>query len=98
MNNESRKVVLTGGPGFISTHLAEELLRRGAQLTIVDNLDDFYSQTWKRANLEDIRRTGDFDFVDRNICDVEGMRESIAAARPDALIHLAARAGVRPSI
>jgi len=98
MSEHIRKVLLTGGAGFIGSHLAEELLRRGAQLTIVDNLDDFYSQTWKRANLEDIRGAGDFDFVGRDICDIEGMREAIGAARPDALIHLAARAGVRPSI
>jgi UDP-glucuronate 4-epimerase len=98
MSERAMRVVLTGGAGFIGSHLAEKLLRRGAKLTIVDNLDDFYSQTWKRANLEDIRGAGDFDFVGRDICDIEGMREAIGAARPDALIHLAARAGVRPSI
>jgi UDP-glucuronate 4-epimerase len=98
MSKDIRKVLLTGGAGFIGSHLAEELLRGGARLTIVDNLDDFYSQTWKRANLEDIQRVGDFDFVGRDICDIEGMRETIGAARPDVLIHLAARAGVRPSI
>ena len=98
MNCNAKRVVLTGGAGFIGSHLAEELLRRGVQLTVVDNLDDFYSQAWKRANLEDIRRAGDFDFVCRDICDIEGMTEAIGTARPDALIHLAARAGVRPSI
>jgi UDP-glucuronate 4-epimerase len=98
MNYYTKRVVLTGGAGFIGSHLAEALLRRGARLTIVDNLDDFYSQAWKRANLEDIRRVGNFDFVGQDICDIEGMKEAIAAARPDALIHLAARAGVRPSI
>jgi UDP-glucuronate 4-epimerase len=98
MSEHIRRVLLTGGAGFIGSHLAEELLRRGVQLTIVDNLDDFYSQTWKRANLEDIRKAGNFDFVGQDICDIEGIREAIAVARPDALIHLAARAGVRPSI
>jgi UDP-glucuronate 4-epimerase len=98
MSEHTGKVLLTGGAGFIGSHLAEELLRRGAQLTIVDNLDNFYSQKWKRTNLEDIRRTGNFDFVEQDICDTAGMREAVAAARPDALIHLAARAGVRPSI
>ena len=97
-SKRAMRVVLTGGAGFIGSHLAEALLRRGTRLTIVDNLDDFYSQAWKRANLEDIRRTGNFDFVSQDICDIEGMKEAIAAARPDALIHLAARAGVRPSI
>jgi UDP-glucuronate 4-epimerase len=98
MSEHNRKVLVTGGAGFIGSHVAEELLRRGAQLTIVDNLDDFYSQKWKRANLADIRRAGKFDFVNQDICNREEMREAIATARPNALIHLAARAGVRPSI
>lgn len=98
MSKHIRKVLLTGGAGFIGSHLAEELLRRGTQLTIVDNLDDFYSQTWKRANLEDIRKAGNFEFIQQDICDTEGMRMAIATETPDALIHLAARAGVRPSI
>jgi nucleoside-diphosphate-sugar epimerase len=92
MNEDTKRVVLTGGAGFISSHLVEELLRRGAQLTIVDNLDDFYSRTWKRANLEDIGRAGNFDFLGQDICDIKTMREAIAATRPDALIHLAAHA------
>jgi UDP-glucuronate 4-epimerase len=97
-SEHTRKVLLTGGAGFIGSHVAEELLRHGAQLTIVDNLDDFYSQAWKRPNLEDIRRKGHFAFVGRDICDVDGMRDAITVARSDALIHLAARAGVRPSL
>jgi UDP-glucuronate 4-epimerase len=68
------------------------------ELTIVDNLDPFYSPAWKKANLEEIRRTGDYDFVDVDICTMQRMREVVARARPEAVIHLAARAGVRPSI
>jgi UDP-glucuronate 4-epimerase len=98
VSEHTKRILLTGGAGFIGSHLAEALLRRGAQLTIVDNLDGFYSQAWKRANLEDIRRAGNFDFVGQDICDIEGMREAITSARPNTLIHLAARAGVRPSI
>jgi UDP-glucuronate 4-epimerase len=93
-----RKVLLTGGAGFIGSHVAEALLRGGVQLTIVDALDDFYSPQWKRGNLEEVRRRGAFQFEQADICDVDRMREIFAAAQPDALIHLAARAGVRPSI
>jgi len=78
--------------------LALALLRCGAILSIVDNLDHFYAPAWKKANLEEIRRAGRFDFFERDICEMEMMRETLAAARPEVIIHLAARAGVCPSI
>lgn len=93
-----KRILLTGGAGFIGSHVAEALLQRGAELTIVDNLDEFYSPTWKKNNLEVIRQTGSFEFHDQDICDYEAMRKLVAKARPEAIIHLAARAGVRPSI
>jgi UDP-glucuronate 4-epimerase len=95
---DSRRVVLTGGAGFIGSHLAEALLRLGCQLTIVDKLDEFYSPAWKQANLDEIRRVGEFQFFPADICDVVQIREILSKARPDLIIHLAARAGVRPSI
>jgi UDP-glucuronate 4-epimerase len=98
MSERAKRVVLTGGAGFIGSHLAEELLRRGADLTIVDNFDDFYALAWKRANLEDVRRAGKFECIDVDIRNFERMRKAVAIARPDVMIHLAARAGVRPSI
>lgn len=93
-----QRILLTGGAGFIGSHTAEALLRRGAQLTIVDKLDEFYSPAWKRANLEDLRRVGTFEFAGPDICDYDALRAAYERARPDAVIHLAARAGVRPSI
>lgn len=98
MAERPKRIMLTGGAGFIGSHVAEALLRRGAALSVVDCLDHFYSVAWKQGNLEEIRRTGSFEFFDRDICEVEKMRETVAAARPDVVIHLAARAGVRPSI
>jgi UDP-glucuronate 4-epimerase len=93
-----KKVLLTGGAGFIGSHVAEALLQRGVTLTIVDCLDEFYSPDWKRANLDDIRRTGEFEFAEVDICDTARLQDVFRATRPDAIIHLAARAGVRPSI
>jgi UDP-glucuronate 4-epimerase len=93
-----KRILLTGGAGFIGSHLAEALLRNKFSLSIVDNLDDFYSPAWKKANLETIRRTGNFDFFAHDICDKNRMREVVAGVQPDTIIHLAARAGVRPSI
>ncbi len=98
MNSHPQRVVLTGGAGFIGSHLAEALLRRDVELTIVDNLDPFYSPAWKKTNLEEIRRVGEYEFAGVDICATEPMREVMAQAQPQAIIHLAARAGVRPSI
>ncbi len=90
--------MLTGGAGFIGSHVAEALLRRGVHLWILDNLDEFYSPAWKKANLEDVRRVGSYEFSQVDICDMVSLRETLERARPDVVIHLAARAGVRPSI
>lgn len=90
--------MLTGGAGFIGSHVAEALLQRGNQVTILDNLDNFYSPTWKQANLQDIRRTAEFTFENADICDEQATRRIFERDRPNAVIHLAARAGVRPSI
>jgi len=98
MNSRPQRVVLTGGAGFIGSHVSEALLRRGVQLWILDNLDEFYSPAWKKANLEDVRRVGSFEFSQVDICDIVRLRETLERARPDVVIHLAARAGVRPSI
>jgi UDP-glucuronate 4-epimerase len=97
MFTQRPRVLLTGGAGFIGSHLAEALLVRGARLTIVDCLDEFYSPAWKKANLEEIRQAGDYEFAEANICDAGRMREIMADAPPEVVIHLAARAGVRPS-
>ena len=92
------RVLLTGGAGFIGSHLAEGLLRRGYQLSIIDNLDNFYDSTRKKHNLEKVREVGEFEFFPLDICDFGPLREAVRNARPDIVVHLAARAGVRPSI
>lgn len=98
MSKRSQRILLTGGAGFIGSHVAEALLRRGVQLWILDSLDEFYSPTWKKTNLENIRRVGSYEFFQVDICDTGPLREILERARPDVVIHLAARAGVRPSI
>ncbi len=98
MTGNPKRILLTGGAGFIGSHVAEALLRKHVSLAVVDNLDEFYSPAWKKANLESIGKIGPFDFFEQDICEMDGMREIVARVRPDAIIHLAARAGVRPSI
>ncbi len=94
----SPRILLTGGAGFIGSHVAEALLRHGAQLAILDNLDDFYSPAWKQANLREVGLCGDFEFFSTDLCDPAALRHAIEGFRPDVVIHLAARAGVRPSL
>lgn len=93
-----KRILLTGGAGFIGSHLAEALIRRGYQLSVVDNLDTFYDPGRKRENLQEIRNVGDFDFFEADICDSAALRKIAEQVRPELIIHLAARAGVRPSI
>jgi UDP-glucuronate 4-epimerase len=92
------RVLVTGGAGFIGSHLCEQLLRTGRRVVVVDNLDDFYDPQLKRANLEAVRAAGDFEFFPVDIRDSSRLEEVFEKARPEAVVHLAARAGVRASV
>jgi UDP-glucuronate 4-epimerase len=85
------KILLTGGAGFIGSHLLERLLARGDEVAVVDDFNDFYDPAVKRRNLP----AGGFRLYER---DVRDAADVVARERPDALVHLAARAGVRPSL
>jgi UDP-glucuronate 4-epimerase len=93
-----QRILLTGGAGFIGSHVAEALICRGAQLSIVDNLDDFYAPTRKRLNLEEISKVGTYEFFETDVRDEAALRKVAEKVQPQIVIHLAARAGVRPSI
>lgn len=86
------KILLTGGAGFIGSHLLERLLERGDDVAIVDDFNDFYDPAIKRRNLAS---RGSFRLYER---DIREAADVVAAERPDAVVHLAARAGVRPSL
>ncbi len=98
MGPTQKRILLTGGAGFIGSHLAEELIRRGAKLSIVDNLDNFYAPSRKRINLQEIQEAGPYEFFEVDLRDMDGLREVAERVQPEIVIHLAARAGVRPSI
>ncbi len=92
------RVLITGGAGFIGSHVAQQLIHQGHEIAIVDDLNDFYSPDLKIANLREVRQAGWFRFYEEDIRDESAMRDVFSAVRPEAVIHLAARAGVRPSL
>ena len=91
-------VLVTGGAGFIGSHVSERLLAEGHTVAIIDELNDFYSPASKRENLAAIARGGKIRFFENDICDEAAVERIFDEVQPDAVIHLAARAGVRPSL
>ena len=92
------RILLTGGAGFIGSHLAERLLQRGDEVAIVDNLNSFYDPAIKKANLRAIRAVHSFTLYENDILDWRAMQSVFHDVRPEQVIHLAAYAGVRPSM
>ncbi len=89
-------ILLTGGAGFIGSHVVESLLGRGDSLTVVDDFNDFYDPSLKRRNAAAFASR--VRLVEADICDLAKLHPLFAEGRFDAVVHLAARAGVRPSI
>ncbi len=92
------KVLLTGGAGFIGSHVAERLLARGDQLAIIDNLNSFYNPALKKANLDAVRSKRNFEFYENDIRDQQALARVFREVKPEKIVHLAAYAGVRPSL
>ena len=92
------RIVVTGGAGFVGSHLAERLVRERHQVLIVDDLNNFYSPALKQENLAAVRAAGPMLFHQCDICDEKRVSAIIKDFRPDTIMHLAARAGVRPSL
>jgi len=92
------RILLTGSAGFIGSHLAERLCARGDQVVGLDNFDAFYPRAVKERNLAGLRARPEFRFIEGDITSSDDLSRAFAEARPDAVVHLAALAGVRPSI
>jgi UDP-glucuronate 4-epimerase len=90
--------LVTGGAGFIGSHLCERLLTQGHTLVAVDNFNDYYDPRLKRRNLEPLLPSREFTLIEADILDFERLQQIFSQHSFDAVIHLAARAGVRPSI
>lgn len=92
------RVLVTGGAGFIGSHVSERLAARGDTVVIVDSFDPFYDPSIKRRNVEAIVAKGAARVVHADINDRDAVEEGLGGDAIDAIVHLAARAGVRPSL
>src|SRR5687767_10390913 len=97
-----QNILVTGAAGFIGSHAAEALVQRGYRVIGVDNFCDFYDRSWKEMNLKSINAGsgGDasLEVEEIDITSGDGIDQLVARAKPAAILHLAAMAGVRPSI
>jgi UDP-glucuronate 4-epimerase len=94
-------LVVTGGAGFIGSHLCQRLLDRGHTVILVDCFDTFYDPAIKRRNVQALSPAGRLRVVEADICDGGALEAGVREAGGEgaaAVVHLAARAGVRPSI
>jgi UDP-glucuronate 4-epimerase len=92
------KILITGGAGFIGSHLAERYLAKNHEVLVLDNFDTFYDPAIKRLNVEAALTHPRYRLVEGDIRDAECVESTIASFGPNLIVHLAARAGVRPSI
>jgi UDP-glucuronate 4-epimerase len=93
-------ILVTGGAGFIGSHLCERLLHDGARVVCLDNFDNFYDPNIKIKNVERIARkfSEQFELVTGDIRNPDHFKMIFQKNQVDSVVHLAARAGVRPSI
>jgi UDP-glucuronate 4-epimerase len=93
----SGSFIVTGAAGFIGSHLAASLLARNGRVVGVDNFDPFYDRHLKLDNLSRLDCPS-FELVEADICDADAMSRLFQRVKPDGVFHIAALAGVRPSI
>ena len=92
------KVLITGAAGFIGSNLADDLLEKGFSVMGIDNFDPFYSREIKESNISAALKHRSFKFQEGDIRDTGVLDRCFFEFKPDTIVHLAAKAGVRPSI
>lgn len=91
-------ILVTGGAGFIGSHLVDRLLAQNRRVVVVDNFNDFYAPAIKHANVRAHLAHPNYQLLQADLGDFAALRELFAKTHFDAIVHLAARAGVRPSL
>jgi UDP-glucuronate 4-epimerase len=94
----SAHILLTGGAGFIGSHLTRRLLGRGDRVTVLDDFNDFYDPSLKRRNVAEFLDHAGYRLEEGDIRDADLVEALFRGNDFTAVIHLAARAGVRPSL
>ena len=92
------QILVTGGAGFIGSNLCDHLLADGHSVVALDNFDNYYDPVIKESNIQSARKSPNYRIVRQNIEDRDQVKDVFKANQFDLVIHLAARAGVRPSI
>ena len=94
-----KSILITGGAGFIGSHLVDRLLSEGGwQITVVDDFNDFYDPALKRAAVDAHLSNPNFKLVEADIRNYDTLTQAFSGNSLDCIVHLAARAGVRPSL
>ncbi len=93
-----KKILITGGAGFIGSNLADRLLKMGNSIVVIDNFNDFYDPAIKRHNVSHNLTNPDYRLVEGDITDKALIDNIFKEEKFEMIVHLAARAGVRPSI
>ncbi len=91
-------VLITGGAGFIGSHLSDRLLKEGSRVICLDNFDTFYDPQIKRENINPFLSNKNYTLIEGDIRDLKLLADIFSGKKPDVIVHIAARAGVRPSI
>ncbi|MBI2472233.1 MAG: GDP-mannose 4,6-dehydratase [Planctomycetes bacterium] len=91
-------ILVTGGAGFIGSHLVERLLSLGEKVVVIDNFNDFYLPAYKRENISNAIQDSNLTLYEADICNTSTCHEIFEKHPIEKVIHLAAYAGVRPSI
>lgn len=92
------EILVTGGAGFIGSHLTERLLERGDKVVVIDNLNDYYNPRIKEQNISKSMKSSNLTFIKGDIIDIKLLQKIFEDNSFDVIVHLAARAGVRASL
>lgn len=92
------KILITGGAGFIGSHLAEELLSRKNNVVSLDNFSDYYSIERKKRNIEEAKKNKNYRFYEADVRNFDEIKKIIEKEKPDKIAHLASMVGVRYSV
>lgn len=98
LTSKMDSILITGGAGFIGSSLADRLIDRGYRVIVVDNFNDYYDPNIKEGNISSHLKNDNYKLFRVDIEDMASLQEVFSATKIGVVVHLAARAGVRPSL